>query len=342
MALGNIRRSRGWLRGEGIVIVALVFGYTGLLTALFVIPRSDGGLTGWPRLRPRPRLLHLQAAIRPRRRTARRIPKPLSYPRPPAAPPAKFVGLAWNSLISGIVGVVFSWIPVVAVLTMLGAIVGGCPRRDRVVRDKQDRGRHRLGLVRARRGDLSLVISAFMPAMDQTREPISSQLSGGTPVPNAVTSALPINQVGQQFTNLGATVTVTMVRSASSIELNESNFRPGSGRESYTDTPVGSGASYVIVKADVVNNAKKSMDLTCSLPIRTVLIDDQDHNFDPIQDLYKVKGNPECNEALQPGFATGMTWVYRVPTATHVLGWAFEGTTDFSTIGHNEPTVVHI
>jgi hypothetical protein len=33
MALGN---SRGWLRGEGIAVVALVFGYTGL-TALFAI-----------------------------------------------------------------------------------------------------------------------------------------------------------------------------------------------------------------------------------------------------------------------------------------------------------------
>ena len=37
VVLGNIRRSRGWLRGEGIAIIALVFGYTGLLTALMVI-----------------------------------------------------------------------------------------------------------------------------------------------------------------------------------------------------------------------------------------------------------------------------------------------------------------
>jgi hypothetical protein len=133
-----------------------------------------------------------------------------------------------------------------------------------------------------------------------------------------------------------------MVRSASSIQVNESNFRPGSGRESYTNTPAGSGASYVIVNTHVLNKAKKSMDLTCSLPIRAVLIDDQNRNFDSIQELYKIKGNPECNEALQPGFTADMTWVYRVPTETHVLGWAFEDTTDLSTIGHNEPTVVHI
>ena len=75
------------------------------------------------------------------------------------------------------------------------------------------------------------------------------------------------------------------------------------------------------------------MDLTCSLPIITVLIDDQNRNFDPIEGLYKVKDNPECNASLQPGFAEDMTWVYRVPTNTHVLGWAFEDTTDFPRSG---------
>jgi hypothetical protein len=36
-AFRNIRCSRGWLRGEGIAVVALVFGYTGLLIILFTI-----------------------------------------------------------------------------------------------------------------------------------------------------------------------------------------------------------------------------------------------------------------------------------------------------------------
>ncbi len=261
------------------------------------------------------------------------------YQRPPATPRAKFVGLAWSSLILGLVGVVFSWVPILDAFTMLGALVGVLLGAIALFGTSKIRAGIGTGLCVLAVVISSLVMSAFMPAMEQTREPISS---GGTPVPNAVTPALPINQVGQQFTNLGATVTVTMVRSASSIVLNESNFRPGSGRESYTDTPAGSGASYVIVKAHVVNNAKKSMDLTCGLPIRTVLIDDRNRNFDPIQSLYKVKGNPECNEALQPGFAADMTWVYRVPTGTHVLGWAFEDTTDLSTIGRNKPTVVRI
>jgi hypothetical protein len=150
------------------------------------------------------------------------------------------------------------------------------------------------------------------------------------------------NQVGQPFTNLGITATVTSAETAESIALNESNSRPGSGYETYTDTPAGPGAKYEVIKTHIVNNAKTSLDLTCSLPIKTLLIDDQGRQFDPIQNLYKVQGNPECNTQLQPGFDSDMTWPYRVPAATHVVSWEFTDTTDFSTIGSNAPTTIRL
>lgn len=272
---------------------------------------------------------------------------PPPYQRPPAAPPAKFAGLGWTSLILGIVGVVFSVIPFLNVLTMLAAVVGIVFGVIALFGSQKIAAGIGTGLC-VLAVVLSSVVNVVTTAMDKGRGAASSPpytLSPTLPqktTPNLATPAVPINQVGQQFTNLGATATVTMVRSASSIELNESNFRPGSGLESYTDVPAGPGAKFVIVKTRVVNNAKKSMDLTCSLPISTVLIDDQNRNFDPIEGLYKVKDNPECNASLQPGFAEDMTWVYRVPTGTHVLGWAFEDTIDFSTIERNKPTVVRI
>ena len=80
----------------------------------------------------------------------------------------------------------------------------------------------------------------------------------------------------------------------------------------------------------VVNNAKTSLDLTCSLPVNTKLVDDQERQFDPIDDLYKLKGNPECNDQLQPGFESDMTWLYRVPSTANVVGWAFQDLTDFA------------
>jgi hypothetical protein len=61
------------------------------------------------------------------------------------------------------------------------------------------------------------------------------------------------------------------------------------------------------------------------------LVDDQDRQFDPIDDLYKLKGNPECNDQLQPGFESDMTWVYRLPSSANVVGWAFQDFTDVAT-----------
>jgi hypothetical protein len=50
-------------------------------------------------------------------------PNPLP-PLPPAALPGKFVGLAWSSLILGIVGVVFSPMPIINNLSAMIAVVG--------------------------------------------------------------------------------------------------------------------------------------------------------------------------------------------------------------------------
>jgi hypothetical protein len=167
-------------------------------------------------------------------------------------------------------------------------------------------------------------------------EPASSTAGGATavaaaPVTTAPTSTTPPSaSVGQTVNNRGITVTVTEARAVDSVLMNESNFRPGSGYEKYTKTMPKAGGRFVSVTAHVVNNAKVSLDLTCSLPINTKLVDSQQRNFDAIDDLYKIKGNPECNDQLQPGFEADMTWVYLVTQTATVIGWGFQDTTDFS------------
>ena len=123
---------------------------------------------------------------------------------------------------------------------------------------------------------------------------------------------------------------VKAVRTTDTIEMNESNFRPGSGNERYTKTKAGEGAKFVVVDTHVTNNAKTSLDLTCSLPVQTAVADDQQRNFDAIDDLYKLRGNPECNNQLQPGFESDMTWVYRVPVTAKIVRWGFQDFTDVS------------
>jgi serine/threonine protein kinase len=161
--------------------------------------------------------------------------------------------------------------------------------------------------------------------------------SGTAPAPADET---PANQVGQETTNGGAAVTVKAVSASTDIELNESSYRAGSGYESYTRTPAGAGAKYVTVAAHVRNDAKKSMDLTCSLPIKTNLVDDKGRQFDTIPGLYKIKGNPECNKLLQPGFELDMAWIYLVPTTAHNVGWTFQDLTEG--FGGTHTSLVHV
>jgi hypothetical protein len=110
--------------------------------------------------------------------------------------------------------------------------------------------------------------------------------------------------------------------------------------EKYTRTKPDAGGKFIVVETHVVNNAKVSMDLTCSLPISTKLVDAQDRSFDPIPDLYKLKGNPECNDQLQPGFEADMTYVYLVPATATITGWGFKDTTEL--LGSGEYTAVRI
>lgn len=168
-------------------------------------------------------------------------------------------------------------------------------------------------------------------------------LSTPSPSPSPSLSATPAAQIGQQATNGGATVTVKSVRTAATVSLNKSNYRPGSGYEKYTDVPAGGAAKYVIVETSVLNTGKASMDLTCSYAIAAKLVDDKGRQFDPIEDLYTIKGNPECNKQLQPGFASDMTWVYRVPSDASIVEWQFEDTADWAALGGGDnPTQVRI
>lgn len=176
----------------------------------------------------------------------------------------------------------------------------------------------------------TLVVVDNRPSGTTTATPV---VSTPAPVPS-------VAEVGQTVTNGGITLTVTNARVIESIEMNESNFRPGSGYEEYTTTTPDWGGKFVMVEARVMNNARVSIDLTCSLPIKTLLVDASERQFDAIQDLYKLRGNPECNDQLQPGFEADMTWVYTVPQSATVIGWVFTDLTEY--IGNSDYTAYRL
>ncbi|BCW35165.1 hypothetical protein StoSoilA2_12210 [Arthrobacter sp. StoSoilA2] len=121
--------------------------------------------------------------------------------------------------------------------------------------------------------------------------------------------------------------------------MNTSNYRAGSGYETYEDVPAQSGGRFIVVNAVVVNNAKAPIDLTCGYPIDIKVFNGSAQVYSPIQDTYKIKGNPECNAQLQPGFESTMTWAYLVPAKSSIIGLAFSEV-DFTSPSRNDPTII--
>lgn len=139
-----------------------------------------------------------------------------------------------------------------------------------------------------------------------------------TPVPTSKAPSL-----NEAVTQDGITITVKSAVTAPSIRVNDTNYRTGSSLAIITNKAAPPGGKYVVVKTDVSNTGNKSMDLTCAGPVHVKLIDEQGRQFDAIQSLYKLEGNPECNSELQPGFNSPMTWAFVVPTTATAATFAF-------------------
>ena len=146
--------------------------------------------------------------------------------------------------------------------------------------------------------------------------------------------------VGRTFRHLGIAITLIDVDCSFAIHLNKSGYRGASGRETYEQVAAGDGAKFITVSTRV-NDSKTSIDLTCGgYPIANHLVDDRDRRFDAIHKLYQIRGNPECNDNLQPGFASDMTWIYRVPLDANILAFEFEDLTDFTRDRTVKPTEI--
>jgi predicted small lipoprotein YifL len=75
----------------------------------------------------------------------------------------------------------------------------------------------------------------------------------------------------------------------------------------------GGGASYVFVRATVKNDGKDGIDLTCGGLVRPKLMDANGRKYTSVESVDQLRGNPECNVNLDPGFKDTITWAYRVP-----------------------------
>ncbi|MER5217816.1 hypothetical protein ABT063_46775 [Streptomyces sp. NPDC002838] len=120
-------------------------------------------------------------------------------------------------------------------------------------------------------------------------------------------------KVGEEVRNGGAVVKISKVHEVDGILMD------GGTRSA------GAKGKYVALETVVLNDTKAGMDLACSLPIDSSLIDDQGRRYDAIDDLDRIPGNPECDERLQPGSKDWMVLAYRVPKSVNITAWEFSG-----------------
>lgn len=143
--------------------------------------------------------------------------------------------------------------------------------------------------------------------------------AGAAADPTAVT-------VGKPAEHAGVRMTVTKAKASDTVTRNVTNSRQGSGFDKYDEIPADKGGHFIIIEAEVENIGQASMDLTCGWPINIKVVDEELREFDAVDDLYDIKGNPECNAQLQPGFSDTITYAFMVPKDSKVPGLYFQDT----------------
>lgn len=149
-----------------------------------------------------------------------------------------------------------------------------------------------------------------------TAPPPSATATAPSESPDASTSpAGDVIPMGQQGNSAGLKMTVTKVTVTRTLRYSESG----------KTLTAPSGGNYVLVQTTGMNDTKKGIDLTCSYPAKTLLFDQQGREFETGDlDLYELKGNPGCNDDVQPGFPFNMTWAYLIPPGATPTKWQYE------------------
>ena len=133
-------------------------------------------------------------------------------------------------------------------------------------------------------------------------------------------------EVGATFRHIGIAIKLIGVDCSMRVRLDKSRFHLG--EEPFEDLAAGASAKFVTIRTQVLNDARRSIDLSCGHPVANHLTDERGRQFDAIDKLYLIPGNPGCGDKLQPGFASDMTWIYRVPLDANIAAFEFQDFTE--------------
>lgn len=181
------------------------------------------------------------------------------------------------------------------------------------------------------------------PSAAVSAEPVNSssvaeatESTSPTPTP---TPSLKIYKLNEPANHDGLVIQVEQAKISGTLLMNTSQYRPETDMATFEEVPAKAGASYMILTTRVTNNTKKGLDLTCGGPVQITVYNDQEQEYTPVEDLYQIKGNPECNSQLGPGFSAPMTWAFLVPTGSKMIAAGFYNINDFDAV-NREPTFI--
>lgn len=173
-------------------------------------------------------------------------------------------------------------------------------------------------------------------ATNATSSPAEATTSEPEPTP---TPSLKIYKLKESADHEGLVIRVTAAKVSQTLLKNTSQYRPDTDMATFEEVPAKAGATYFVLTTQVTNNTKKGLDLTCGGPVQISIYNDKEQEYSPVDDLYQIKGNPECNSSLDPGFSAPMTWAFLVPAGSKMIAAGFYNINDTAAV-NNDPTFI--
>ena len=144
--------------------------------------------------------------------------------------------------------------------------------------------------------------------------------------------------IGQTVTNGGIDMKLISAGEQPTISFDTCGDRCSNG--SYAPKSPDTDTKYWVAVVEVKNNTKQPLDITCSYPYDIKALNSDNQQYTPIDNLYNVEGNPECNAELQPGLSTQVTYPFQVPLDVKMIAIAFRDVGDILSgeSGEEEPS----
>lgn len=144
--------------------------------------------------------------------------------------------------------------------------------------------------------------------------------------------------IGQTVTNGGIDMKLISAGEQPTISFDTCGDTCSDG--TYAPKSPDANTKYWVATVEVKNNTKQPLDITCSYPYDIKALNSDNQQYTPIDNLYNVEGNPECNAELQPGLSTQVTYPFQVPLDVKMVAIAFRDVGDILSgeSGEEEPS----